>query len=85
VIADEAVFPEPAPTGIEALSPTERRMVFMIAKSMTSAEFAKKLRISIRTVETHRLNASRKLGFSGANSLLRFALAHSYELEALID
>ena len=85
VIADEAVFPEAPPTGVEALSPTERRVVLMIAKKMTSAEVAKKLRISIRTVETHRLNSSRKLGLSGANSLLRFALAHSYELEVLID
>lgn len=72
-------------SGVEALSPTERRIVLMIAQDMTSAEIADKLRISVRTVETHRLNASRKLGLSGANSLLRFALAHSFELEALID
>ena len=76
--------PEPK-SGVEALSPTERRVVLMIAQEFTSAEIADQLRISVRTVETHRLNASRKLGLSGANSLLRFALANSYELEALID
>ena len=76
--------PEPK-SGVEALSPTKRRVVLMIAQEFTSAEIADQLRISVRTVETHRLNASRKLGLSGANSLLRFALANSYELEALID
>ncbi len=76
---------EESKSGVEALSPTERRIVLMIAQDMTSAEIADKLRISVRTVETHRLNASRKLGLSGANSLLRFALAHSFELEALMD
>ena len=76
---------EQSRSGVEALSPTERRVVLMIAKDMTSAEIADQLRISIRTVEAHRLNTSRKLGLSGANSLLRFALANRFELEALID
>ena len=75
---------EQSKSGVEALSPTERRVGLMIAHEMTSAEIADQLRISVRTVETHRLNASRKLGLSGANSLLRFALANSFDLEAFI-
>jgi DNA-binding CsgD family transcriptional regulator len=48
----------------------------LIAEGKTSKEVATELSISYRTVENHRANICSKLGLSGTNSLLRFALEH---------
>jgi DNA-binding NarL/FixJ family response regulator len=62
------------------LTSTERRILKMIAENLTTAEIAKKLFISPRTVEKHRSNISRKLNLSGSNSLLKFALLNKSKL-----
>jgi DNA-binding NarL/FixJ family response regulator len=58
------------------LTPTERRIMQLIAVGMTSKEIGGELSIHYRTVENHRTNISRKLSLDGegANALLRFAL-----------
>ncbi len=56
------------------LTPSERKILKLIAEGMTSKEVAEELSISYRTVENHRANICAKLGLSGTNSLLRFAL-----------
>jgi len=67
-------------SGLDQLTPTERRILQMIAFNKTSREIAKDLFISPRTVENHRANICTKLDLHGAQALLRFALEHKSEL-----
>jgi DNA-binding NarL/FixJ family response regulator len=66
--------------GLGRLTPTEQRVLRLIAEDRTSKEIAEILRSSIRTVETHRQNISHKLELSGSHSLLRFAFDHKAEI-----
>src|SRR5258705_104769 len=66
--------------GLESLTPTERRVLALIAEYMTSREIADKLNISIRTVENHRNNICAKLGINGSHALIKFALRHQSSL-----
>src|SRR5262249_47279375 len=63
-----ASFVEQKPA-IAALTPTERRVLRLVAEHKTSREIAADLFISIRTVERHRLNACAKLDLHGSNAL----------------
>jgi DNA-binding NarL/FixJ family response regulator len=62
------------------LTPTERRILKLIAENKTSREIGKELFISHRTVETHRANICEKLALAGAHPLLEFALRHKSAL-----
>jgi DNA-binding NarL/FixJ family response regulator len=66
--------------GLHLLSPTEKRILKLIAEEKTSREIGEQLFISHRTVETHRANICRKLNLQGTLSLVRFAVAHKSEL-----
>lgn len=66
--------------GLHQLTPTERRILKMIAEEKTSKDIGEQLFISHRTVETHRANICRKLDLQGSLSLVRFAVAHKSEL-----
>jgi len=66
--------------GLKDLTPTERRILPLIAENKTSREIADALFISIRTVENHRANICQKLDLHGAHALLKFALEHKSEL-----
>lgn len=70
---------EARPT-ISDLTPTERRILSMIADSRTSKEIGESLFISPRTVEKHRQNICRKLELQGSHALLKFAVVHKSEL-----
>ena len=59
---------------LDGLTPTERRIVQLIAADKSSKEIGAELSIHYRTVENHRTNICRKLGLEGSNALLRFAL-----------
>jgi DNA-binding NarL/FixJ family response regulator len=58
------------------LTPTELRIMRLIAQGKTSKEIGAELSIHYRTVENHRTSMCRKLELEGegANALLRFAL-----------
>lgn len=62
--------------GLADLTPTEIRILKLIAGNKTSKEIANDLCISYKTVENHRTNTTKKLGLSGNNALLRFAIEH---------
>jgi DNA-binding NarL/FixJ family response regulator len=62
------------------LTPSERRILSMIAAGKATKEIAAELYIHPRTVETHRASICSKLHLSGTNSLLRYALEHKSEL-----
>jgi DNA-binding NarL/FixJ family response regulator len=64
------------------LTPTEGRIMQLIANGKTSKEIGAELSIHYRTVENHRTNICRKLELEGegANALLRFALQNKVRL-----
>jgi DNA-binding NarL/FixJ family response regulator len=61
-------------SGVEDLTPTERRVLSLIADYKTSKAIAEELFISPRTVDTHRNNICQKLGIHGSHALMKFAL-----------
>ena len=75
--ADEFARQTPS---IDELTASERRVLGMIAEAKSNKEIAETLFISIRTVEHHRSNICAKLGLTGKNALLTFALTHKTEL-----
>lgn len=75
--ADGLAAAEP---GVADLTPTERRVLGLVAEYKTSREIAEVLCVSPRTVEHHRASAAAKLGLKGANALLKFAVEHRSEL-----
>jgi DNA-binding NarL/FixJ family response regulator len=66
--------------GLDTLTPTERRVLALVAEGKTSREIGEQLFISPRTVETHRSNISEKLSLSGSNALVKFASANRAEI-----
>lgn len=56
------------------LTPREREVLQSIATGKSNKHIARELNLSVRTVETHRLNIKRKLGIEGQADLIRFAL-----------
>jgi two-component system, NarL family, response regulator DegU len=62
--------------GIACLTPTERRIMQLIAEYRTSKEIADVLCLSPRTVENHRANICSKLELHGSHALIRFAVEH---------
>jgi DNA-binding NarL/FixJ family response regulator len=66
--------------GLELLTPTESRILKLVAEDKTTKEIAESLGISTRTVDTHRQNISHKLNLSGSHSLLKFAYDNKSKL-----
>jgi DNA-binding NarL/FixJ family response regulator len=62
------------------LTPTEKKILRLIADGLSSKEIGDRLNIHYRTVENHRTNMCRKLNIEGANALARFALQHRASL-----
>src|SRR5258706_8826352 len=65
---------------LDSLTPTERRILKLIAEDKTSKEIGSELFISHRTVHAHRANISAKLNLSGNLALVKFAITHRSEL-----
>lgn len=66
---------------LDALTPAELRVLRLIAQYKTTQEIADTLFVSPRTIESHRLNITQKLGLRGSHSLMRYALQHLEEIE----
>ncbi len=65
---------------LEQLTPTELRVLKLIAEGQTSREIAATLGIGVRTVEHHRNNIATKLELRGSHALVKFAIQHQAEL-----
>jgi len=66
--------------GLAELTPSERRVLALVADGKSSREIAEALFVSVRTVENHRAAMAVKLDLHGAHALARFAVAHRSEL-----
>jgi DNA-binding CsgD family transcriptional regulator len=65
---------------LDQLTPTERRILLMIADYRTSREIGEALHVSYRTIQTHRTNICMKLELRGNHALMKFALDHKAHL-----
>lgn len=70
-----------SPSGLKLLTPTEKKILRLIADGLSSKEIGDELKIHYRTVENHRTNMCRKLEIEGANALARFALQNRAGLQ----
>jgi DNA-binding CsgD family transcriptional regulator len=61
---------------LERLTPRERDILDALAEGLSSKQIALQNGLSVRTVETHRLNLKRKLGIEGQAELIKFAVEH---------
>ncbi len=59
----------------DGLTPREREVLILIAEGSTNKGIAGKLKIGVRTVETHRERVMRKLDIRTAAGLTKYALA----------
>ncbi len=64
----------PAPGPLDALTPRERDILEGIGRGQANKEIAAALGVSVRTVETHRLNLKRKLGIESRAALIKYAV-----------
>lgn len=65
-----------AKTPTYTLTSRELEVMTMVAQGYTSTDIANQLSISHRTVDVHRANIMRKLGFKSKTELVRYALQH---------
>lgn len=60
------------------LTVREQEVLQHIAAGQSNKQIARNLDLSVRTVETHRLNIKRKLGIEGQAELIKFAVQHAH-------
>jgi len=72
-------LPELSP-GLNSLTPSELRVLKLIAEKKTTKQIAAELFVSPRTIDHHRASICSKLDLEGANALLKFALEHKSDL-----
>jgi two-component system response regulator NreC len=59
---------------LSLLTPRERQICRLLAYGYTNRQVAEQLKISERTVETHRANLTAKAGLRGRADIVQFAL-----------
>ncbi|HPS73648.1 MAG TPA: response regulator transcription factor [Bacteroidales bacterium] len=73
------VFGEDCPQeeGLEALTLREKEIFRLLTEGMSPAVIAAKLFISIKTIDTHKMNIFKKCGVHSIPELLRYAYRHN--------
>lgn len=66
---------------LDQLTPTERKVLKLIARFKTNKEIAAELFMGVRTVEQHRLNISEKFNLRGRHALVKFVSEHLDQLK----
>ena len=78
-IAGKVFDPAPARgAGTGELTPREREVVTMVAWGHTNKEIAAVLGITVKTVETHKMNAMEKLEIGSRAELVRYAMGQGW-------
>ena len=67
---------EPPP--VDSLTGREREVLIQVARGLDNKTIARRLNISVRTVETHRLSLRRKLGIDSAVGLAKYAIKRGW-------
>ena len=63
--------------GESFLSDREKDILILIGKALTSEEIASKLKLSKRTIDTHRIHLMQKLNLENLPKLIRYAVQYS--------
>lgn len=74
-LVEQYLHSEPRRTGI--LTPREREIVQLIAEGWINKQIAYRLSLTVKTIETHRASALRKLNLRTTASLVRWALKNN--------
>jgi DNA-binding NarL/FixJ family response regulator len=61
-----------------AITPREEEIMILIASALSTKEIARKLDLSVKTVEKHRSNLMRKLGLRSTAAVTLYAVRHNY-------
>lgn len=64
-------------THLENLTDREFQVLQLVGEAKSNGEIARQLHLSIKTVQTHRMNLAHKLKINSAAQLLRFALQYA--------
>lgn len=67
---------------IKSLTPTEIKILKLVANHQTTKNIADQLHNSYKTIENHRFNICQKLDIKGTNNLLSFALDNKEFIES---
>ena len=68
--------PDEQQLGLRQLTPTEYRILKLLADYKTNKEIAEELSVSPRAIETHRLRICQKLNLKGSHALMKFAVQY---------
>jgi DNA-binding NarL/FixJ family response regulator len=63
-----------SPSPVGRLSDRELEVLAMLGRGHSTRSIAKEIKLSVKTVETHRAHIKEKLGFADANEMVRFAI-----------
>jgi DNA-binding NarL/FixJ family response regulator len=73
-----ATFAQAAPAWgdgpFEVLTPRQREVLQLIAEALSNKEIAKRVDVSVKTVESHRNELMERLGIRGVAGLVRYAI-----------
>jgi DNA-binding NarL/FixJ family response regulator len=75
-VIDDYIRERRAVTPLDTLSRRERQILQLIAEGRSTAEAAKTLCLSPKTVDTYRSRMMHKLGVDNFAALVRFAIQH---------
>jgi RNA polymerase sigma factor (sigma-70 family) len=77
-IADVVVtdFRKHVSNPLDLLTAREREVLYLIAEGQTNKEVAKRLNLSVYTIEAHRSRTMEKLNLQSSVDLVRFAIRH---------
>jgi two-component system, NarL family, response regulator NreC len=73
-------FPDRKPSAFSVLSQREREVLQLLAEGQTTKQIAKRLHISPKTVEAHRLRIMGKLGMDSIAKLTKYAVQEGLTL-----
>jgi DNA-binding NarL/FixJ family response regulator len=59
---------------LQKLSPRQREVLRLVAQGQATREIARRLKLSVKTIETHRAEAMKRLGIHDLAGLVRFAI-----------
>jgi DNA-binding NarL/FixJ family response regulator len=71
--AGEAQSERSTPSAGTGLTPRQRQILTMVAQGKSVKQIAFELRLSIRTIETHKFCGTQNLGISGTAAITRYA------------
>jgi DNA-binding NarL/FixJ family response regulator len=61
-----------------SLSNREEEVLRLIAQGYANKEIAARLKLSVKTIETHKARSTEKLGLDGRTDIIRYAMAHGW-------